>query len=821
MLSGIQNRQSRSAYRVDDSFVGRRMRLKVYAQIAAVLACVSFAGAASAALPGVTDNSWTGTVNNLWSVAGNWSLGHTPTSSEAVRFDQLSTQNLSINNDLVGVSISGFANTALAANNGPTGPITITGNAITIGATGIIMGSGTPADPFGYTGPAQVNITVDVDLALSANQDWKDGGPGTTSTAQPGGEQAIIVGASPNGRTVSLNGFTPTFRIISNTYDWINVNSKLVDGSAVSSVAIGRLVATGGSVNTNPRIRISGDNTYSGGTNIAGARQLIQLNTSSVTNQSGNILSGPLGTGVITETNEPGTDQTPFLVAWGADRTLHNPITLNGTLNFAASLDDTAQHTLTLGGNITVPANASLLLGNGKGVISTPHVSGDNYRNGSGDVIINGNVLLTSLSGTLTAGQGGAAPSAGVVVGKMVFNGNIQQTQPSGSYSLAITGSATGSAAVPTAVQLFGQNTYANTALSATGGSSPTANANLGIGSSTILDGGGNIVSGPVGLGTLTVSGATATGSSVEALGGARTVANIVNISTAQSTMVVQGSNDLTLTGTVTGAGSLTKNGTAKLILSNATNDYLGATTVNSGTLLVNGSLTGNGGVTVGAAGTLGGTGSITGAITNNGTIAPGASIGTLSVTGDVSFNSGSTFNVEVNGTSNTSDLLAVTGNLSLSGASLAASLLAGSLPTGPHTIATYTGTLTGTFTAPSGISVNYGTGTNSQITITINSLGLPGDFNSDGKVDAGDYVTWRKNNGTNNALANDNGLGVPVGPAHYNLWRANFGNPPGAGSGGNSLGAAGVPEPAGLVLAVLGLIVGSAGRYRSRGNCR
>jgi hypothetical protein len=80
----------------------------------------------------------------------------------------------------------------------------------------------------------------------------------------------------------------------------------------------------------------------------------------------------------------------------------------------------------------------------------------------------------------------------------------------------------------------------------------------------------------------------------------------------------------------------------------------------------------------------------------------------------------------------------------------------------------------------------------------------LPGDFNSDGKVDAGDYVIWRKNNNTNNALANDNGLGTPIGPAHYNLWRANFGNPPGAGSG---LSAGAVPEPASILLGVLALI--------------
>jgi autotransporter-associated beta strand protein len=88
--------------------------------------------------------------------------------------------------------------------------------------------------------------------------------------------------------------------------------------------------------------------------------------------------------------------------------------------------------------------------------------------------------------------------------------------------------------------------------------------------------------------------------------------------------------------------------------------------------------------------------------------------------------------------------------------------------------------------------------------------VGLPGDFNSDGKVDAGDYVTWRKNNGTNNALANDNGLGTPVGANHYTLWRANFGKPPGAGSG---LTGAAVPEPTTIGLVLLGLAALGLGR--------
>jgi hypothetical protein len=51
------------------------------------------------------------------------------------------------------------------------------------------------------------------------------------------------------------------------------------------------------------------------------------------------------------------------------------------------------------------------------------------------------------------------------------------------------------------------------------------------------------------------------------------------------------------------------------------------------------------------------------------------------------------------------------------------------------------------------------------------------GDFDNSGIVNSRDYVIWRKNQNTNNALPNDNGLSTPVGTAHYDLWRANFGN--------------------------------------------
>jgi hypothetical protein len=89
-----------------------------------------------------------------------------------------------------------------------------------------------------------------------------------------------------------------------------------------------------------------------------------------------------------------------------------------------------------------------------------------------------------------------------------------------------------------------------------------------------------------------------------------------------------------------------------------------------------------------------------------------------------------------------------------------------------------------------------------------------PGDYNNDGTVDAADYVTWRANEVANAALPNDNGVGNQA--ARYDLWRANFGNPPGTGSGDGLAETAAVPEPSMLALVLLGAILMFPGvRYR------
>jgi autotransporter-associated beta strand protein len=132
----------------------------------------------------------------------------------------------------------------------------------------------------------------------------------------------------------------------------------------------------------------------------------------------------------------------------------------------------------------------------------------------------------------------------------------------------------------------------------------------------------------------------------VGSLAGSGLVTNIGALTTG-------GNNTSTsFSGSISGSGTLAKSGTGTLTLFGP-NLYTGGRTIGGGKLLANnttGSGTGTGQVTVNADGTLGGTGSVSGPVTvnNGGTLAPGASIESFGV-GNLTFNAGSTFAVEMN----------------------------------------------------------------------------------------------------------------------------------------------------------------------------
>jgi hypothetical protein len=208
--------------------------------------------------------------------------------------------------------------------------------------------------------------------------------------------------------------------------------------------------------------------------------------------------------------------------------------------------------------------------------------------------------------------------------------------------------------------------------------------------------------------------------------------------------------------------------------------------------------------------GLLGGTGSIAGNVTNNGIVAPGAvagTPGTLTLTGNLTDGStaspvatASHWAIELNGAA--ADKLVVGGNIDLSAVDNLDVTGTGSGTS--WVIATYAGTLAGTFDVVTpGYSVDYGSGSNSQITLNAVPVGVQGDYNNNGVVDAADYVVWRNGGPLQNEVT-----GVTPGSVtleDYDAWRARFGNTSGAGS--SSGGAVPEPAAAALVLSVAGAL--------------
>lgn len=181
--------------------------------------------------------------------------------------------------------------------------------------------------------------------------------------------------------------------------------------------------------------------------------------------------------------------------------------------------------------------------------------------------------------------------------------------------------------------------------------------------------------------------------------------------------------------------------------------------------------------------------------VNNGGTLAPGSSPGHTLVNGGYDQLSGSTLEIEITDLA-TFDSVDVTGSADLAGLinvildpsfTLAAGnsfqiLTAGTLIDSGITLAL--GGDNDLFT----LDVDTNTGV---VTLLSSLMGLPGDFNGNGTVDAADYAAWR------------DGLGTLYTAADYDVWREHFGETLGSGSG--QAHAATVPEPSSLILLFLG----------------
>jgi fibronectin-binding autotransporter adhesin len=524
--------------------------------------------------------NWTGTsgTDGNWSTVANWNGGGQPSNGSAVTFDVNSTGTLTTNNDLVtslaSISVSNVPGTA------GTNPITIAGNALTLGSGGITL-NGTTA--------ATQNLTIGLvanSLSLSASQSW---------------------GINARTLTVNNNIALSTTAGTTLTLNWTGAGSIVLNGN-ISDGAAPSAITTTASSNTAATLEFLGSNSYSGGTTIIARTENVQIGSGSA-----------FGTGPISFT---AGGNPAVLQAVNGSQTLGNTVTISNGFSFGGS------NNLTLNGPVTAPSGKAITY---NGAAGTALTFGSTVTIGTSG----------SAAGTLTTSiiAGTASPS-----GSIVFNGVLSQAAGSSSgLIVALTnGTATAFSSDQFNAQntYSGGTTMTGTGCSVTVGSSSVLSGStilsgpLGTGAVTVNNATAlpkiQAANGPQSVAnnfTLT-SSLTVQGSNNLTLSGALTGAGGIQ-------MIGSGTLNLTGNSNTFSSSALATAVTAGTLAANNTS---GSAT---GTSVVN--VTGTGaagsGGTLGGAGFISGNVTVSTATPGSpnlqgGTIAPGNSPGTLTMTG-------------------------------------------------------------------------------------------------------------------------------------------------------------------------------------------
>lgn len=383
--------------------------------------------------------------------------------------------------------------------------------------------------------------------------------------------------------------------------------------------------------------------------------------------------------------------------------------------------------TAVVGGDLTIINAGTISGGNGTSRKAIDFVSGSNVLQLLSGSFINGNVDVEA-GATLTIDQRSAGVDASFGI----------------PYTTDITGSGT---------LIVDAGTHTLTLNSA---SSFAGAVNLASGTTALAN------AGAFGSGTVSFTGGTTGSTLLGQFDG--TLSNAINISAGNSATIGAASGKtMTLGGSFTydgGAGttltfgSTTATGTVVLAPSSATFDSGGALSVDGGTLSVNGSIASAGVLTVNSGGTVGGTGTLSSTvIASGGTLAPGNSIGTITVSGNLTFNSGSTYAVEVSPSA--ADRTNVTGSASLAG-TVNATFASGQYVGRSYTILSAAGGLGGTTfdnLTTSGLPTNFTARLSYDTTdVLLNltaALGVQGGFSSNQQNVANSLDTYFNNGGT------------------------------------------------------------------------
>ncbi|GLZ85645.1 hypothetical protein Pres01_16960 [Metapseudomonas resinovorans] len=409
----------------------------------------------------------------------------------------------------------------------------------------------------------------------------------------------------------------------------------------------GVISGSGSLTKTSPSIlQLSGNNTYTGATNVSN------------------------GTLLVSHANALGTTAGGTTISSGATVRIAGALTVaesfvvSGSGTSVSSVNYGAIHLVsgssTLSGNVTLAGDTDISAASGGTLTLTGALSGASNLNktDSGTLTLSNNGNEASHTGgtTITGGTLSIANDDHLGSGQVTLDGG----------TLAITGATT----IDNAIALAAASTISNSASATLSGTLSGNGALTKSGASTLTLSASNTHSGAVSLtaGGLTLSGGSALGNSSAVTQSASTV---LTISTAETIGSLAGSGSVVLnaglttggdntsttySGVISGTSGLTKAGSGTLTLT-GNNSYTGATNVSAGGLTLNrvgGALDDNTSVTVASGATL--------------TVSADETIDALSGAGTVALGT-SALTIGINGTSSTfSGAVTGSGTLTLDG---------------------------------------------------------------------------------------------------------------------------------------------------------
>jgi uncharacterized protein with beta-barrel porin domain len=492
-------------------------------------------------------------------------------------------------------------------------------------------------------------------------------GDGVTSVASPGW-------AVTNQGTITATGNAVTG----------DVSFTLTNSGAMTAGSSGALIGGGSTVVNLAGGTITGDFTglsiSANGGSTSGGPSTVD-NAGTITSATGFNDAILLGLGGTVTNRSTGTIRANGVGVAGAT----NPTTVN---NFGQILDASTGIGLSAGGTVT----------NGLGAVISSGSRGVDIAGGVGTVVNSGSILASvgravvlqaggsvtnTSAGTITSGgtrvilvSGGPSTivNAGSIDGGTVAAIEVESTQSS------ITNSGTIHTASGAGIQLdaTGASNTLTTIVNNAGGTIQGAvNALVANGNASVDFTNKGTVVGDLVFGAGNVALHFYTGSSLTGNLTAGTGTNTISFNGSGNgtfsspianfqAITKQDDGTWTLSGVVSGATAL--NVTQGTLILSAANTYTGATTINSGVLIVDGSI-GNSATTVNNGGTLAGTG-VVGNVTvaNGGTFAPGPvdMPGAIAVNGNLAFQPGAFYLVQVN--PSTASVANVSGTATLTG---------------------------------------------------------------------------------------------------------------------------------------------------------